>query len=255
MKNSYGNLFVKVLMIVLVFTVFIGVQQSIAQTRNAEIVVDPRNKINISGNLKIALAWGDLLRPPSNLTRGIINLKEAMNTYTKINTELEQHLLLGSNQLLTMPFVFVSSKDNFNLSEPEKQNIKKFFDLGGFMVLDNPEPVSDMSRGGASLKQMIRDSIPNARFQPIPNNHEIYHCFFDFTDGPPNGSEMGMTGAGRSKQVLYLEGVWYRGRLVAVYSDKGYIIKWNEDSGNEPQLKMGVNLIVYALTQEGGMVR
>ncbi|MFC1539491.1 DUF4159 domain-containing protein, partial [Candidatus Latescibacterota bacterium] len=236
-----------------------SVAQRYPELEKAEIIVDPFNKTNISGNLQIAFAWGELLRPPSNLTRGVINLKEAMNRYTKINTELNRHLLLGSNQLLQMPFVFVTSNDNFNLTETEKENVRKFFDLGGFMVLDNPEPRNESSRGAASLKQMLRDTIPNARFQPIPKSHELYHCFFDFTDGPPNGSEIGTyktaTGANLSKQRLYLEGVWYNGRLVAVYSDKGYIVKWNDNTNNEPQLKIGVNMIVYALTQEGGMVR
>ncbi|MFC1650745.1 DUF4159 domain-containing protein, partial [Candidatus Latescibacterota bacterium] len=185
--------------------------------------------------------------------------KEAMNRYTQINTVLNRHLLLGSTQLLKMPFVFVTSKDNFNLTDTEKKNVRKFFDIGGFMVLDNPEPLSESSRGGASLKQMIRDTIPNARFQPIPKSHKLYSCFFDFTDGPPNGSEIGTFSSGPrpilSKQRLYLEGVWYKGRLAAIYSDKGYIVKWNENSNNEPQLRIGVNMIVFALTQEGGMIR
>ena len=263
MKNSYEKLFGFALILAITFSIFIGGRQLKAQRypdmEKAEIIVDPFDKTNITGNLQIALAWGELLRPPNNLTRGVINLKEAMNRYTKINTELNRHLMLGSTQLLRMPFVFVTSKDNFNLTETEKQNVRKFFDLGGFMVFDNPEPLSERSSGGASLKQMIRDTIPNARFQPIPKGHKLYSCFFDFTDGPPNGAEIGMfesgTRANRSKQRLYLEGVWYKDRLVAIYSDKGYIIKWNENSDNEPQLRIGVNMVVFALTQEGGMVR
>ena len=121
------------------------------------------------------------------------------------------------------------------------------------MVVDNADPLRENSKSGASLKQMLRDTIPNARFLPIPENHPLYHCFFDFNDGAPNGAEIGRVGSVLSKQRLYLEGVWYRGRLVAVYSDKGYIIKWNDNANNEPQLKIGVNMIVFALTQEGGI--
>jgi hypothetical protein len=33
------------------------------------------------------------------------------------------------------------------------------------------------------------------------------------------------------------------------YADKGYIVKWNDQADNEPQLRFGVNLIVYALTR------
>lgn len=250
-----------IIIIVFIVSIFAENQHSIAQiypsSEKVEIIIDPKNKQNITGHLQIALAWGDLLRPPFALQRGVIHLKEAMNRYTKVNTIVDKHLVLGSNQLLNMPFVFVTSKEKFNLTETEKNNVKRYFEMGGFMVLDNAEPLGESSRGGSSLKQMLRDTIPNARFQPIPNNHELYHCFFDFTDGPPNGAEIGLFGReGRkimSKQRLYLEGVWYRGRLVAVYSDKGYIIKWNENSNNEPQLKIGVNMIIYALTHQGGM--
>jgi len=56
-------------------------------------------------------------------------------------------------------------------------------------------------------------------------------------------------------QVLYLEGVWLDERLVAVYSDKGYAIKWKDLANNEPQLKIGVNFVVFALTQAGGIAQ
>ena len=263
MKTSYYTFraYIRVIIIIVfVFSIFIGIQHSIAQiypsSQGAEIIIDSKNKQNISGNLRIALVWGELLRPPLDLQRGVIHLKDAMNRYTKVNTILDKHLLLSSNQLLKMPFVFVTSREKFDLTETEKKNLRRYFDMGGFMVLDNAEPLGESSRGGASLRQMLRDTIPNARFQPISDNHELYHCFFDF-DGPPYGSEIGSFGReGRkimSKQRLYLEGVWYKGRLVAVYSDKGYIIKWSENSNNEPQLRIGVNMIIYALTHEGGM--
>ena len=53
--------------------------------------------------------------------------------------------------------------------------------------------------------------------------------------------------------MYFLEGVWLDNRLVAVYSGKGYALKWRSLSNNEPQLKMGVNMVVFALIQEGGI--
>ncbi len=108
----------------------------------------------------------------------------------------------------------------------------------------------------------IRVNGNDAKFLPIPNDHPVYHCFFDFDEGPPNGAELNLSrvvgasgGNKRSrtipKQVHYLEGITIDDRLVAIYSDKGYAIKWAADTNNEPQLKMGVNMVVFALTQEG----
>ena len=55
--------------------------------------------------------------------------------------------------------------------------------------------------------------------------------------------------------MLTLEGIWIDNRLVAVYSDKGYAIKWAKMTDNEPQLKIGVNMVVFALTQTGGIAQ
>lgn len=42
-------------------------------------------------------------------------------------------------------------------------------------------------------------------------------------------------------------------RLSVVYSGKGYGKKWKDISNNDPQQKMAVNFVVYALTQNGGI--
>ena len=217
------------------------------------VIIDPFNKLNIRGDVYIAYAWGEQLTFPFRFSRGLFNLKNAVTKWTKINLRFDEHVLLSSERLLDMPFVFVTTDDMFELTETEKLNVQKYFNNGGFMVLENSTPKHDFSMAEATLKKMVRDTIPNARFAIIPDNHPLYHCFFDFDDGPPYGAEIGSFGQYISQQRYYLEGVWYKNRLVAIYSNKGYIIKWSENTNNEPQLRMGVNMLVFALTQEGGI--
>jgi hypothetical protein len=243
----------------------VGWTQTDGSHQKAAVIIDHSNKQNIRGNISIAYAWGDHFTPPEQLLRGIINLKEAMNRWTKIETGMESHLFLGTPRLLDMAFVYVTTENSFDLSETEKANVKKYLLNGGFMVIENPRPQTEAGPAEAALKQMIRDALGSqARFQPIPISHPIYHSFFDFTDGPPYGSEippipLATTGEGPkissflTKPVFYLEGVWIDERLVVVFSNKGYIAKWIDMQGNIPQLKMGVNLIVFALTQVGGI--
>lgn len=57
------------------------------------------------------------------------------------------------------------------------------------------------------------------------------------------------------KDITYLEGVTVSGRIAAVFSQKRYIEKWKARANNEPQLRMGVNMIVFAVTQKGGMAQ
>jgi hypothetical protein len=228
------------------------------------VVIDPNDKQNIRGNISIAFAWGDHFSPPQPYLRGIINLKDAMLRWTKVDTAMESHLMLGSPRLLDMAFVYITTDNSFDLSDTEKANVKKYLTDGGFMMIENPDPTTEAGPSAASLKQMIRDALGrDVVFQPIPITNPIYHSFFDFNDGPPNGSEMAISVSGSSQTsqlqpnlknpVLYLEGVWINERLAVVFSNKGYIVKWTDMQNNDPQLKMGVNLIVFALTQEGGI--
>ncbi|MHB9030310.1 MAG: DUF4159 domain-containing protein, partial [Candidatus Latescibacterota bacterium] len=223
--------------------------------RSAIVVVDYSDKQNIKGRMSLALAWGELFSPPQEYLRGFIHLREAMIRWTKIETTLERHLMLSSPRLLEMPFIYVTSEENFDLTDSEKANIKKYLEGGGFMVIENPNPLIESGPGEASLKQMIRDSLGrNVRFAPIPKDHPLYHCFFDFNDGPPIGAEIGATTEKRlPRPIHYLEGVWLRERLVVVFSNKGYIVKWTQMENNIPQLKMGVNMVVFSLLQEGGV--
>ncbi len=224
------------------------------------VFVNRRDKQKTVGYTKIALVWGQLFRPAQDIQRSIINLKEAMNRYTKIETDMDGHLELASDDLMQMPIIFVMSNDNVELTPTERENLKKYIELGGMIVADAHQYQQRRAnaKAGDSLKKMLKEVIPNARFEPLSNSHEVYHSFFDFHDGPPIGAEKSAyktTSGGtiRSKDVNYLEGVFYKGRLAAIYSEKGYGVRWAEMSGSEPQLRMAVNMIVFALTQEGGI--
>ena len=233
------------------------------------MVVQEPSKRHIHGFVYLSSMWGAQLRVPDNLKGSVIKLAEAVNRFTNIDAKVSHHLMLDSHELITMPLVHITTDRAFQLTPTERKNLGSYLRAGGFAVIDNGVPAHEQSQAASSLKQMLRDALgAQAQFLPIPNDHPLYHCFFDFPDGPPQGAEVGMTAttttgaqgevarnSKMSKQVHYLEGIWIDGRLAAVYSDKGYSCKWNAPGNNEPQLRMGVNLVVYALTQEGGIAQ
>ena len=235
----------------------------------AMIIQDPNNKQDIKGFIYIATAWGAQLRPPDVFKRAVINLVEAVNRYTNINAKVDGHLFLDHRRLFETPFVYVISSVAFELTTIESTSLGKYLRNGGFIVVDNGEPKAEFGQAEASLRQMLRDSLGNdAKFLPIPNDHPLYHSFFDFDYGPPQGAEVGLIQSTESltqvssarnskiaKAVHYLEGIWLDERLVAIYSDKGYGELWKDLSNNEPQLKMGVNMVVFALTQRGSIAQ
>jgi hypothetical protein len=100
----------------------------------------------------------------------------------------------------------------------------------------------------------------------LPSTHPIYHCYFDF-DGPPAAADgacihSNVTGV---DIIDHLKGLIVDGRLVAILSKKGYYSPW-ADWGTHPgaaydtmdprrQLQFGVNVIIFALSQEGSITR
>ena len=235
----------------------------------AMVIQDPNNKQSIKGFVYIATAWGAQLKPPDDLKRAVINLVEAVNRYTNINAKVDTHLYLDSRKIYETPFVYVVADKAFELTDIEAKNFGEYLRKGGFAVIDNGTPQYEFGQAEASLRQMLKDALlADAQFLPIPNDHPLYHCFFDFDDGPPQGNEIQMVqttttdmqgetarNSSMAKAVLFLEGIWLDERLVAIYSDKGYAQKWKLMTNNEPQLKMGVNFVVFALTQAGGIAQ
>ena len=229
----------------------------------AMVIQDPTDKQNIRGFIYIGTLWGTLLEPAYK--RATIHLADAINQFTLIEAKVDEHLYIDSRKLFNVPFVYLSMSEKFELTEVESKNFGEYLRNGGFAVLDNGTPQKDFSPGEMSLRWMIIQSLgSDAKFLPIPNDHPLYHSFFDFDDGPPLGAELyedsyvylGRYYTGQNQKAVYfLEGVWLDERLVAIYSDKGYCRLWADDQENEPQLKMGVNMVIFALIQEGGIAR
>ena len=218
------------------------------------VIQDPQDKQSIKGFVYLALAFGQELDPPTS--RAIPQLVEAINKFTLINAKVEQPLGLHSRDLFKAPFVYIMAAKSFSLGEQEKENLEKYMRQGGFVFAENSTPRFEYGPAEASLRKMFKDVLgKDARFQILRNNHPIYHSFFDFDHGPPPGGEIHSRRPEHAVPSPHLEGIYLNGQLVAVYSDKGYGLVWEDEFGNEPQLKMGVNLVVYALTQEGSITQ
>jgi len=217
------------------------------------VIQDPADKRNIQGFVYLGLAWGSILKPSRQ--RSIAQLVRAINQYTRIEAQVIDQMFIDSQDLFKAPFVYITTRSAFELTEHEIDNLGQYLRNGGFLVADNDRPELEYGPAEASLRDMFKQALGrDARFVPIPNEHPLYHVFFDFDDGPPPGGEELAGGHFRSS-VYYLEGIFLGDRLVAVYSDQGYGAFWERESENEPHLKLGVNMVVFALTQKGSIAQ
>jgi len=231
---------------------------------------NPADREKVRGFVSIPAVWGVQLAPPVPVRRASIMLAEAVNRYTDMAARVDTHLTLDARRLFSTPFLYITADRAFELTPTERNRLVEYLRSSGFAFLDTGAPEYEHGPGEASLRQMLRDALGcHSRFEPIPLSHPIYHCFFDFTDGPPQGQTVWYQYLNsvvncsdnpaymrRPGSVFYLEGVFLDGGLVAVYSGKGYGVRWAQMvyfGKNDPQLKFGVNLVVYALTREGGI--
>ena len=218
------------------------------------VIQSPTNKRDIQGFVYLALAVGEELDPPT--PRAIPQLARAVNKYTMINAKVEDRLPLDSRDLFKAPFVYITANKGFDLTSQEVRNVREYMRMGGFVFAENGVPNLEYGPAEASLRKMFRDVLgKDARFQMLPFDHPVHHSFFDFNDGPPPGGEVEGGAGGISLPSPHLEGIFLEGRLVAVYSDKAYGQIWQQEFENEPQLKMGLNLVVFALTQQGSIAQ
>ncbi len=233
------------------------------------VIQDPNDRTNIRGFVYLALAWGNDLQPDA--PRSVSKLAEGINTYTGIQAKVADHMFLDSPELFKTPFVYITDQDGFELTDKEIESLGQYMRSGGFVFADNDRPDLNFGPAEASLRSMFGQALGReGKLTRIQNSHAIYHSFFDL-DGPPVGGEyLSVRGnpdifylnSNESTDVYYqpdevgfLEGVFVDGRLVAVYSDMGYGSIWQDEFENEPQLRMGVNLVVFALTQEGSIAQ
>jgi hypothetical protein len=220
------------------------------------VLEDSSDKRNIQGFVYLSLAWGTRMRPA--YPRAVAALAASLNSQTRIQAKVTAHTFLGSADLHRRPFVYISAAEAFDLSGEELENLGRYIRSGGFVLADNGRPDLSFGPAEASLKSMLAGALAGeGKLVRIRDSHAIYHSFYDL-QGPPFGGDYrpgGLDDQQRAPRVEALEGIFLNGRLAVVYSDMGYGGFWEQPFENEPQLKMGVNLVVFALTQEGSIAR
>lgn len=130
-------------------------------------------------------------------------MAEAISRFTKIDAEVDDHLLLDSHRILRYPFVYIGVDRGFRPTQNEIKNFGDYLRSGGFALIENMNVGS--AEGKGSLKQLVKSALGRGvRFKNLSNRSPIYHSFFDFPDGPPLSP---FPSAGTNRVSRYLEGV------------------------------------------------
>ena len=166
------------------------------------------------------------------------------NLGTKI-APAEATVEVGSAELFNYPFVYLTGHGNVVFSKQEADNLRKYLLAGGFLHIDDNYGLDKF------IRPEMKKVFPELDFAELPASHPLYSQKFKFTGGLPKIHAHD----GKRAQGFALI---YKGKLVCFYSFESDLGNGWEDAGIYPEdspvarekaLKMGANLIQFALSQ------
>ena len=197
-----------------------------------------------SGEFEIARAkyrgGGDWYNDPSALTNLISFAKDQFSI--SISSEYKD-VSIGSSDLHSYPFVFLTGHGNINVNSSEANNLRTYLDNGGFLYIDDDYGIDEHARN------MMKQVYPDEEFIELPYSHPIYNNVFSFDNGLPKIHE-------HDNQSPRGFGLFRNGRMVVFYSFESNLadgwadaeIHNNPASVRQQALRMGANILIYALT-------
>jgi hypothetical protein len=168
-------------------------------------------------------------------TDALYQLAIGMNRWTQIRTKvINTPMRLDDPKLVNVPLIYITSRKPFAFSERERQNLRRFFASGGFMMFSNiaesdTQKLEVANSVGFELWNILGEVAHN--LIEIEKSDLIYNSFFNLQKSP-------------LPEIL---GITLNDRIIAIYEDLGYGSAWVSGK-HEPYLEMGVNIIAYALT-------
>jgi len=175
------------------------------------------------------------------------NLVQYCNKNLGTNFDPEESIVeAGGADIFNYPFVYMTGHGNVVFSDQEAQNLRKYLTGGGFLHIDDNYGMDKF------IRPQLKKVFPEIELVELPANHPIYQSQkFKFVSGLPKIHEHD----GKRPQGF---GLIYKERLVCYYTYETDLGNGWEDAGTyaedspetrEKALKMGANLIQYALTQ------
>ena len=198
----------------------------------------------ISSSFKIArlkfAGGGDWYNDPQEET----NLLKFVKQNSPIDVEPAYEFVeIMSDRFFTHPFIFVTGHGNITFSDPEVRRIRTYLENGGFLYVDDDYGMDK------AFRREAKKLFPEQDLTELPFSYGLYHCQYDFPNGPPKTHEHD----GKPAQGF---GIFHNGRLVLYYTyESNPSDGWNdaEVHGDPPEkreeaLRFGTNIVVWALT-------
>jgi hypothetical protein len=218
----------------------------------AMVIQDSKDRQNLKGFVKFAQVMSASAVSSGTFAWGAVNVREvdrlrdAVNEYTGLQADFIGSISFDDERLLEVPIIIPQGAPN----ESEMAHLAKYLLAGGFVF------------GGiwGEALEKYGGLVQGRDFwtERLPDNHPIFTSFFDIKGGMTSGYPPSL-GQGKFGVVAwnYLSGYFVKGRLAGCSPGMGGWGWMNERyfGDSTRQLQMAVNVIIYALTQEGSMTQ
>jgi len=171
-----------------------------------------------------------------------------MQNYLLKNTNLEiaaeeTSISPDDDRIFNYPFIFLTGHGNIRFTDEQVKRLGRYFRAGGFLFANDSYGLDQ------TLRRELKRILPESELVELPFSHEIYHCYNDFPEGLPKIHKHD----GKPPQGF---GIFLDGRMAVFYVYESDIGDGWEDpevhkdppEKREAALKMGTNVIIYALT-------
>ncbi len=184
---------------------------------------------------------GDWYANPSSIP----NLLNYLKQYTDIRVaENEVRIKLMDEELYSYPFLYMTGHGNVRFSEKEIIRLRTFLERNGFLHADDNYGMDQ------SFRREIKRVFPDKEFVELPHDHPVFQQVFIFDTGLPKIHEHN----NKPPQAL---AIFEDERILILYTYECDLGDGWEDPEvhNAPDalrmaaLKMGVNIVHFALTQ------
>ncbi len=182
---------------------------------------------------------GDWYANPSSLP----NLISAVNERTSLRLrEQEQTVRLTDPSLWDVPYLYMTGHGDVRFTSEEAAILRRYLGNGGFLHVDDNYGLDE------SFRRAVADAFPDRPLVEVPLDHPVYHIVYEFPDGLPKIHEHdGLPAQGF--------GIFIEGRLALYYSYQSDLgdgwedasVHDDPDAVRETALRMGVNLVTYAV--------
>ena len=175
------------------------------------------------------------------------NLIRFCNQNLNMNIASEEAVVeVGSPELFAYPFVHMTGHGNVVFSDAEARNLRNYLISGGFLHIDDNYGMDQY------IRKELKKVFPEHELVELPYDHPIYRQKYSFTNGLPKIHE-------HDNKPPQGFGIIHDGRLVCFYTYETDLGNGWEDQEiyNDPEpirqqaLRMGANIISFALTQSG----